>query len=128
MAIVGGRLEPKSDARRRLVANTGFREAAVGAGNVAATMPAVPRAAGLLVQPQVVEAPVVVDAVVVQDEVLDVRLPAQAGDVLRDDRPGDVARPASSPPPRPGFVRFAGSVSRDCWSISFSTSGLQYLV
>ena len=35
-----------------------------------------PSAGGLLVQPHVVETPVVIEAVVVQDEVLDVRLPA----------------------------------------------------
>ena len=46
------------------------------------------RQARVLVEPHVVETPVVVERVVVQDETLDVWLPAQASYALGHDRPG----------------------------------------
>src|SRR5262249_10291465 len=44
----------------------------------------------LLVEPDVIEAPVVVDGVLVLDMTLDVRVPTRRSVAMKDDRPGDV--------------------------------------
>src|SRR5215472_13403918 len=44
----------------------------------------------LAIEPDIIKAPVVVDAVLMQHEILDVGLPTKARYVLQDDGPGDV--------------------------------------
>src|SRR5262245_18756811 len=56
----------------------------------APTAPAVRPPAGLLIQPDVVKPPVGVDIVLLENEILDVRMPTQSGNGLVDDRPGDI--------------------------------------
>src|SRR5262245_38188257 len=63
-------------------------------------------ALALLVEPDVIEAPVVVNGVLVLDMTLDVRVPARRSVAMKDDRPGDVLDEDALDPPDEGPALF----------------------
>src|SRR5215469_11710736 len=80
---------------------------------------------GLFIEPEVFEAPAVVDAVDHRGEPLDIRLPAGRRSRVINDRSGAISASLRSIS-HTSCLRFCSSNSADCWSISLSISGLQY--